>query len=272
MKGIKLIEKLTFLLGIPVNWTVCPANSTIAYVWNCYFLFVRLKFLVTSDPTNSEIHVSAWLTCVLNRVPSHLPPIPVFVLSRWYPYLYTQILIQCGNGALLFKDFLVSSHCFEPRSFSVTPYAILSCAGWYHLCRPREPAGSPSTLFPLGLRVRGLLPLSCRTLLGMLSVLQGTDVRAYLQSGPAVCPSYSTGRLVKPSQAPCPPFALDGADSETTQEEPIGMQPPCGPDSHWGGETSIEWNSEQLLEWATLSIPPLSCVMVGQTQPCTQQH
>lgn len=88
---------------------------------------------------------------------------------------------------------------------------FLQRPGWYHLCRHREPIGSPNTAFPLGSRVRGLLlPLSCHTLLGMFSVLQGTDVRAYLQSKPvtsrhpqpAVCPSSPTGRLLKQSQAP----------------------------------------------------------------------
>lgn len=123
-------------------------------------------------------------------------------MSKCYPHPYTRILLQCGNGALLFRGRLVSSHCFEPVLLHDT-MLFLSCAGWYHLCRHRKPAGSPNTAFPFGLRVRGLLlPLSCHTLLGMLSILQGTDVRAYLQSRPAVCPSSSTGRLLKQSKAP----------------------------------------------------------------------
>lgn len=160
---------------------------------------------------------------------------------------------------MLFKDCPASSHCFEPGSSSVTPSAIFGMRCLISPLQTREPAGSPNTAFPLGLRVRGLLlPLSCHTLLGMLSILQGTDVRAYLPSRPAVCPSSSTGRLRKPSQVP-PPMHKIGQTVGPHKRSKLGCALP-GPDSHVGGETFIIWDGEQLLEWATLSIRPLSCV------------
>lgn len=75
---------------------------------------------MTSDPTNSEInnaacHVSAkWL--LVAAFPY------IYPLSKFYPHTHTQILVQCINCALLFKDCLVSSRFFELGSSLMTPY------------------------------------------------------------------------------------------------------------------------------------------------------
>lgn len=62
-----------------------------------------------------------------------------------------------------------------------------------------SPPGARTGQFPLGLTAKAFfLPLSCHTLLGLLPVLRGTDVGAYLQS--------------RPVRSRCPPSSTAGCD------------------------------------------------------------
>lgn len=160
---------------------------------------------MTLDPTNSEIdnaacYVSAkWLLVIAFPY--------IYPLSKFHPHTHTQILVQYVNCVLLSKDCLVSSQFFEFRSSFMT-LLFLQCTDWCHLCRHKESIGSPNRAFPLGLRVRGLILLSCHTLFGMLSVLWGTDAGAYLQSRPVM------SRHPRGLQCAHPPSQADCAETK----------------------------------------------------------
>lgn len=206
IKGIKLIQKLASLLGVHVNCGVgtdCQLHDSLCL--ELFFVVYRgcsVQLQILGD-LRSHKFWNLWF-CLTHMCAKWLLVTP-------YPHLYSVWMVPAHlhtNRGKMWKRCIAIQRLPSLQSLFWTRVLRDTICYFCHVLADitsadREPAGSPNTAFPLGLRVRGLLlPLSCHTLLGMLSILQGTDVRAYLPSRPAVLPSSSTGRLRKPSQVP----------------------------------------------------------------------